>query len=347
MDFLPLDSPDQMDSFFQDGELLNSPRGIAEFYRRHLGPATLRDYRLLTDWAEGCDGAVVARHMSTLADSLLVVQTGLPVVRVFTAISQVSTLPMVSELCRTMLADDINSVRADAGLAPVTNWLEWLRYARLSLGTWPSWFGEPDPMWLVRPVPVGFLKHDPAETGELPAKLRERIEAGFKPVVISGGTGIFLGMKFYEAAALGCALAGLDAVLVTAFDHLVPRPLPLGITWYRWLPFASLLPHALAVIHHGGASTLARAIASGVPQLVLPFGADRPDNAARLKLAGVAEVLLPPQWSPQSIANVLLSLINSETVLARCLTLRENERHNVAASKACDEIAHALSWSDS
>jgi rhamnosyltransferase subunit B len=106
------------------------------------------------------------------------------------------------------------------------------------------------------------------------------------------------------------------------------------------------MPCLGAVIHHGGINTTALALRAGVPQLVLPAGHDRPDNAATaLALrAGVPQLVLPaghdrpdnaerverlgagrlvrrPDWSAAAVAAGLEAL-RSPAILARCEELR-------------------------
>jgi rhamnosyltransferase subunit B len=54
------------------------------------------------------------------------------------------------------------------------------------------------------------------------------------------------------------------------------------VAWIGILPFRKLMQqHLQAVIHRGGLGTLACAMEAGIPQLILPKGADRLDNAYR------------------------------------------------------------------
>jgi UDP:flavonoid glycosyltransferase YjiC (YdhE family) len=97
-----------------------------------------------------------------------------------------------------------------------------------------------------------------------------------------------------------------------------------------------------AVIHHGGIGTLGCALSAGVPQLVLPLGADRPDNAERLQRLGVAEYLPPPQWKPELIADALRRLLDSPAVLHRCKEFAKRLENANAVKVACDVIERQL-----
>src|SRR6185436_13395214 len=88
-----------------------------------------------------------------------------------------------------------------------------------------------------------------------------------------------------------CALLGRRGILLTRHREQVPDNLPREVIHIDYAPFSQLLPRCAALVHHGGIGTSAQALASGVPQLVTPFTHDQPDNAARLKRLGGAEVL--------------------------------------------------------
>lgn len=66
--------------------------------------------------------------------------------------------------------------------------------------------------------------------------------------------------------------------------------LPANVQPAGWVPLQALLPTCRAVVHHGGAGSTLTALACGVPQLVLPTGADRHINAdaAHRRGAGIA-----------------------------------------------------------
>lgn len=62
--------------------------------------------------------------------------------------------------------------------------------------------------------------------------------------------------------------------------------LPDNVRPVDWMPLGSLLAHSDAVIHHGGSGTTLTALDSGLPQIVLGEGADRPANAAAVRARG-------------------------------------------------------------
>jgi MGT family glycosyltransferase len=72
-----------------------------------------------------------------------------------------------------------------------------------------------------------------------------------------------------------------------------PAPAPRNVTVVRSAPHAQVLPLASLVVCHGGHGTVMKALAHGLPVLVMPFGRDQKDNGARVEAAGAGLSLSP------------------------------------------------------
>jgi MGT family glycosyltransferase len=76
----------------------------------------------------------------------------------------------------------------------------------------------------------------------------------------------------------------------------------------RSAPHAQVLPHASAVVTHGGHGTVMKALAAGLPLVCLPMGRDQTDNAARIVARGVGLRLAaaaPPHAVAAAVRRVL------------------------------------------
>ena len=97
----------------------------------------------------------------------------------------------------------------------------------------------------------------------------------------------------YRAAI--AALADLPVrVLVTVGRDRDPAdlgPMPGNVRAERWVPQRRVMPHAAAMVCHGGFGTVRMALASGVPMVVLPLFADQPHNARRVAALGAGIAL--------------------------------------------------------
>ncbi|GEB52560.1 nucleotide disphospho-sugar-binding domain-containing protein [Streptomyces cacaoi] len=101
------------------------------------------------------------------------------------------------------------------------------------------------------------------------------------------------------------ALGGTDLSALGELPGNV-RPVP-------WIPLGALLDASDAVVHHGGAGTTLTALDSGLPQIVLGQGADRPANAAAVHARGCG--LVPD--GPEGLTPALVARLLTDEGLAR------------------------------
>src|SRR5262245_7839053 len=83
---------------------------------------------------------------------------------------------------------------------------------------------------------------------------------------------------------------------------------PRNVTLVRSAPHAAVLPCASAVVCHGGHGTVMKALAHGLPVMVMPFGRDQKDNGARIEVAG-AGLSISATASPRRIAAAIRHLL--------------------------------------
>ena len=97
------------------------------------------------------------------------------------------------------------------------------------------------------------------------------------------------------------------------------------MVYQRFIPLDHLLPHASAIVHHGGIGTAAAAIEYGIPQLIIPRVFMQPWNAHWLKLLRVCRVLDPKSYTADEGTAALRELMTNpkyaraaKTYAARC-----------------------------
>ncbi|MEJ6004550.1 nucleotide disphospho-sugar-binding domain-containing protein [Paucibacter sp. AS339] len=217
----------------------------------------------------------------------------------------------------------INGLRQAHGLAPVNSFLDHLAAAPdLSLTLFPSWFAAPQPDW-PRPMIQGdfqLFEAEPASASR-PAPLSELsafLAAGDRPLVFTPGTGNLHAAKFFACALAASQKLGRRAIFLSKERAQVPADLPASVLWQPYVPLASLLPHAAALIHHGGIGTMAEALRAGTPQLLTPFAWDQFDNGARVATLGLGRVIHAQGLSAGKLARGLRALLASDTVPVRC-----------------------------
>lgn len=202
------------------------------------------------------------------------------------------------------------------------------------VGLFPRWYAEPTRDW---PRNVA-LTHFPLPDDDDGARHDDADEFfATPPIVFTAGTGMRRADKFFAAAADAAARLGVRAALLTPHAEQVPSTLPDGVRRFSYLPLSRFLPRASALVHHGGIGSAAVALAAGVPQLVVPFAHDQPDNAARLERLGVAASLAPSRLSGARLADALARLVGAAATAARC-------RELAARVRAGDGLGEATLW---
>lgn len=150
-----------------------------------------------------------------------------------------------------------------------------------------------------------------------------------------------LGTAFGTPEVLATAIEGLSVLgahVVVATGRLRPADLgavPDNVTVRAWVDQTELVPHADLVVHHGGSGTTLGALAAGVPQLVLPQGADQFANAEALCAAGAALRLLPGELSADAVTE-------QARKSSSCLDAARALAAEIAAMPSPDEVAREL-----
>ena len=346
LEFAAIDTQDEFTAFIADGHLLNHPGGIVAFFRKHYLGRVEREYRLLLSLADRPQSVLISRHMAGLADLLTHERTGVPIIKFYLNVAHLRARFLVTKLCQTVLRSDLEQARTQLGFAPFPEDPEWPCGAAAHIAAWPQWFFEKSRQWPANSFAAGFLMDDEAEGGPLDSRAAALLESSQRAILVTGGTGLFLADRFYHSILSGCASLPYHLIVTSRRRDDLPDDLPANAHWFPFLPFAKVIPRVAAVIHHAGTGTLARALLAGVPQLLLPFGGDRPDTAARVQALGVGRLLLPPQWHPDAITDALNELLASSQVRTRCSAFSHIVQRDNSAKTTVEIVERTLAACD-
>jgi rhamnosyltransferase subunit B len=228
----------------------------------------------------------------------------------------------------------INRFRSELNLAPVRQLGPWMLSPRLVIALWPDWFYDRQDDWPGRVVTSSFVSYD--GTGAGPDVIPER-----PALVFAAGTANIQAREFFLTAARLCRSLALPGMLVTQHPSQIPADLPPDVRHVPFTPFARLLPRMLAIVHHGGIGTSARALAAGIPQLVVPNAYDQFDNARRLVRLGVGLSVSRGAFTVDIASQALRRLLGDPTVAERCAHWAEELRTGDAVDVACRLIENA------
>ncbi|GGH92715.1 glycosyltransferase [Arthrobacter liuii] len=205
----------------------------------------------------------------------------------------------------------INSLRAGLSggtLPPVSGADEMFLTAPLMLVATSEPFEYPHPDWGHAVRMIGALEWEPP--AEHPAWLRE----GPGPLVLVTTSSEYQA----DEAIVHAALAGLAAEPFTVVATLPASeagsagagrapgtdgfgPVPANARLEHFVPHGKVLDHAAVAITHGGMGATQKALAKGVPVVVVPFGRDQHEVAARVVAAGAGVRLNRKQLTPEKL----------------------------------------------
>src|SRR4051794_6384462 len=273
LEFVAVDTMDEFERNLADTALLvdaSHPGQLREFFDRSSLFDQLRvECEELVSRCRPGETVLVGRAASDMSVVAAAEVTGAPRASVALSPTQLLALPGAAATFQEMAADGVDAVRRSFGLGPVGNWVDWLGRCDLGLGLWPRWFDLAGPMAPYGTRLTGFVLPDEDEDGELPAEAAAVLDGPVAPVLVTGGTGRLLHKQFYEVCVDACRDLDRPVLLVVRHRDLVPDRLPPGMTWLPRLPFRVVMPRVAAVVHHGGMGTIARALLSGTPQVIL------------------------------------------------------------------------------
>ena len=237
------------------------------------------------------------------------------------------------------IAPTVNALRARAGLEPVRRILATqMESPPLTLAMFPEWFAPPQPDWPASLRQCSFPLSDTAGAAAVPGDVERFLAAGTRPVVFTPGTAMRHGQRFFDAAIGACERLGRRALLLTRHPEQLPAVLPDGVLRSGFARLSAILPRCCAIVHHGGIGTTAAALAAGVPQVIVPFSHDQPDNAARVLRLGAGRRILPGRLDARRLPAAVAELLASEATGRHCREVAALCAGRDGIAEACDLI---------
>lgn len=154
-------------------------------------------------------------------------------------------------------------------------------------------------------------------------ELQAFLEAGPPPVYVGFGS-----MAAQDAEATTRTVfeavrrSGLRAVLATGWGGIASVDAPESAFVIDAAPHDWLFPRCSAVVHHGGAGTIAAGLRAGKPTVVVPFFGDQPFWGRRVAALGVGPAPLPlKQLTAGRLADALQTAVTDAAMRQRAQTL--------------------------
>jgi UDP:flavonoid glycosyltransferase YjiC (YdhE family) len=239
----------------------------------------------------------------------------------------------------------LNAFRARLGLPPVRRLRHWWNSPQRVLLAFPDWYAAPQPDWPSQALQVGFPLADRfGDVADLDPAVTAFLEAGAPPLAFTYGSAMVQAQGFFQTALDLCTQLGRRGIFLAPQGGQVPDDLPPEVLHVPYAPFSRLLPRCAALIHHGGIGTVAQALATGCPQLVVPIAFDHFDEARRLRLLGVGSSLSGRSLTPAGAGREVQRLLTDPSVARACSTAKARMIEEDGVGAACDavEALHAV-----
>src|SRR5262245_27551808 len=347
--------------------VLDPVRGADALVQDILLPSLDADYAALDRAAQRAD--VMVTHPITFAAPVVAQARGLPWVSTVLApmsffsatdIPVLAPAPYLASLGR--LGSWYGRVLSRFARASTRRWMEPVfqlkRRLGLPAGSHPLFEGQfspkltlalfsrvlasPQADWPPNVVITGSVFYNGPEL--LQPELEAFLRAGAPPLVFTlGSSAVAAAGRFYEESLDAARRLHARAVLLTGgFERNVPRDSASVDTFVvDRAPHQLLFPRAAAVVHPGGAGTLAQALRGGRPMLVVPHAHDQPDNAARVTRLGVARTVRQHRYKGARVARELEQLLSDRRVQSRAEdvgAIVRSEGGALAAAAALDAL---------
>jgi len=211
-------------------------------------------------------------------------------------------------------------------------------------GDWPQWHHI-----------TGYWFLDSANDWSPPAGLVDFLTREPKPICI--GFGSMSGHIARRKAGLtveAVTLSHQHAVLLGGWAVAHERDLPDHIYAIESAPHDWLFPRVSAVVHHGGAGTIAAGLRAGLPSVILPFMGDQPYWGQRVHALGVGpKPIMQNELTARRLADAITLARTDEEMNQRAAALGEKIRAEDGVARAVELVRwyvsrergrHALSF---
>lgn len=214
----------------------------------------------------------------------------------------------------------------------------------LHLAIFSKVLGKPQPDWHSTTLQTGFCFYDGKDdVGKMSDELKEFLDAGDAPIVFTLGSAAVMDARdFFEESAKAALKLNKRAVLIYGIFNDAPKVSDENVLSVDYAPFSEIFSRAACVVHQGGVGTTGQVLRAGIPALIMPYSHDQPDNAARCRRAGVAEVIDREEYTSESAAEKIKIILSDESYRTNALDAARIVKTENGTVTACDAIEAIL-----
>lgn len=214
-------------------------------------------------------------------------------------------------------------LRAELGLESHRNLVEAYWYSeQLNVALFPDWFAPWFRGQLPNTIFTNFPLYETADAEGLPEKLDSFLSRGSPPLVFTHASWLTNVERYFSASGDACRALGLRGVFLSEHAPTFDEDADSATISLPYASLKLLLPRATALIHHGGIGTVARALAEGTPQLIVPSVGDQPFNGKTVQSLG-AGLSISPDLYQRDPVRALKSLLEPRAIGETCRKLSQ------------------------
>lgn len=211
---------------------------------------------------------------------------------------------LTSKVLDHVLMRPINGARASQSLLPLAHYRDVLLQPPLLLVLTAEGFEYPRNDWPANVRLVGPINWAPQQAP--PAWLAQ---AADPLVLVACSTERQADESLVTVALEALPPAGMCVIATTAAHDPRAFSVPPGSKVLRFIPHEAVLERAVCVVCHGGMGITQKALAAGVPVVVVPFGRDQRETARRVQVANAGVRLPRRHLSPDRLIAAVHSAI--------------------------------------
>ena len=216
--------------------------------------------------------------------------------------------PLTLGMLERVALPGANRLRARAGATPLRDAVDMYTRPPLTIYLTSRALEYPRTSWPESFLFTGPLSWEPA--APTPAWLDELT----RPVALITTSSEFQDDGVLVRSALA-GLAGEDLdVVATMPAGLEECDVPGNAHLAEFVPHSLLLPRAVVAVTHGGFGATQKALAAGVPVVVVPFGRDQSEVARRAEASGAGVMLSPKRLTPERLRAAVRQAITLKPV---------------------------------
>jgi UDP:flavonoid glycosyltransferase YjiC (YdhE family) len=212
----------------------------------------------------------------------------------------------------------------------------------LVLALFSRWLAQPQADWPQQTLQPGFVFFDRQQAEATPSsEVTAFLAAGDAPIVFTqGSTAVHNSGDFYEVGLEAARRLRRRAVLLGA--RTVPQAYGTDVLVLPYAPYSEIFPRGLVNVHQGGSGTTGQALRAGKPMLVVPYGWDQPDNAARIERLGTGLHVSRNAYSLKTAISALRCLLSEPHFARRATEIGKQMQDENGLALACDAVESIL-----